>query len=193
MSVIHISRSGKTYRLHVSKTSTGKDKFFFSTKSDGVLAEKIPDGFEVYETVDSLVFLRRKTASIIPEDEFAMIQSSLDEIRGNARFKAEIKKNMIVIHQADDSFSRAEMLPPWISAVKAEALKAQFASYQPVMRFVLEHKEKRLFRPERFCFKGSVDDWILLGPPGPLKELSAEFLKHLGKDSFYELMCKRNL
>ena len=84
MSVIHISRSGKTYRLHVSKTPTGKDKFFFSTKTGGVLAEKIPDGFEVYETVDSLVFLRRKTAIVIQEDEFAMIQSSLDGIRGKS-------------------------------------------------------------------------------------------------------------
>jgi hypothetical protein len=188
MSVIHISRSGKTYRLHVSKTTTGKDKFFFSTKADGVLAKKIPDGFEVYETVDALVFLRRKTAIVIQEDEFAMIQSSLDGIRGKSRFKAEIKKNMIVIHQADESFGSAEMLPPWINAAQAEALKVQFASYQAVMRFVLEDKEKRLFRPERFCFRGSVDDWIVLGLPAPLEKLSAEFLQHLGKDSFYDLM-----
>ena len=188
MSVIHISRSGKTYRLHVSKSPKGNDKFFFSTKPGGVLAKKIPDGFEVYETVDSLVFLRRKTAIVIQEDEFAMIQSSLDGIRGKSRFKAEIKKNMIVIHQADESFGWSEMLPPWIDAAKAEALKAQFASYQPVIRFVLDQKEKRLFRPERFCFRGSVDDWIVLGLPASLKKLSAEFLKHLGKDSFYDLM-----
>lgn len=172
----------------MSKTSTGKDKFFFSTKTEGVLAKKIPNGFEVYETVDSLVFLRRKTARIIQEDEFALIQSFLDRIRGKSIFKAEIKKNMIVIHQADESFGWAEMLPPWIDAAKAETLKAKFASYQPVMRFVLEQKEKRLFRPERFCFRGSVDDWIVLGLPAPLKKLSAEFLKHLGKDSFYDLM-----
>ena len=48
MSVVHISRSGKTYRLHVSSNPKGKAKFFFSTKTEGVLAEKIPDGFEVY-------------------------------------------------------------------------------------------------------------------------------------------------
>lgn len=80
------------------------------------------------------------------------------------------------------------MLPPWINAAKAEELKTQHASYQAVMRFVLVQKEKRLFRPERFCFRGSVDDWIILGLPAPLKKLSAEFLKHLGKDSFYDLI-----
>jgi len=32
MSVIRISRSGKAYRLHVSRGPNGKDKFFFSTK-----------------------------------------------------------------------------------------------------------------------------------------------------------------
>ncbi len=137
-----------------------------------------PKGRYQVEWDDSLVFLRRKTASIIREDEFAMIQSSLDRIRGKSRFKAEIKKNMIVIHQADESSGLAELLPPWFDAAKVEELKAKHASYQPVMRFVLEQKEKRLFRPERFCFRGSVDDWIVLGLPTSLKNLSAEFLKH---------------
>ncbi|MEX1118928.1 MAG: hypothetical protein WEB60_09055, partial [Terrimicrobiaceae bacterium] len=184
----HIARSGKTYHLHVSKTPTGKEKFFLSTKTDGVLAKKLPHGFEIYETVNSMVFLRRKTASIIQEEEFAMIQSGLNQIGGNVGFKAEIKKNMIVIHQADKSFGLAQPLGPWIDSAKARELKENFASYQAVMRFVLVQKEPRLFRPERFCFRGSVDDWIMLGLPAPLKSLCAKFLKHLGKDSFYDLM-----
>lgn len=117
-----------------------------------------------------------------------MIQSGLNQIGGNVGFKAEIKKNMIVIHQADKSFGLAQPLGPWIDSAKARELKENFASYQAVMRFVLVQKEPRLFRPERFCFRGSVDDWIMLGLPAPLKSLCAKFLKHLGKDSFYDLM-----
>lgn len=187
MSVTLIARSGKTYHLHVSKTSTGKEKFFLSTKTDGVLAKKLPEDFEIYETVNSMVFLRRKTASLIQEEEFAMIQSRLNQIGGNVGFKAEIKKNMIVIYQADESFG-LEQTFPWITKAKASELKEKFASYQAVMRFVLVQKEPRLFRPERFCFRGSIDDWIMLGLPAPLKSLCAKFLKHLGKDSLYDLM-----
>ena len=188
MSVIHISRSGKTYRLHVASGRNGKDKFFFSTKPDGVLAEQIPDGFEIYETINSQVFLRRKTVSLIHEDELTLIQSLLDGLRGKSIFQAEIKKNMIVIHEADDSHALKKILAPWVDEAKVEALQTQLASYMPVMRFVLEQNEMRLFRPERFCFLGSVEDWIDLGCPEPLKKLAAKFLKHLGKDSLFELM-----
>jgi len=117
-----------------------------------------------------------------------MIQSALDRISGKSNFKAEIKKNMIVIHQADESSGLAALMSLAIDPAKAAALKAQHASYMPVMRFVLEQGEPRLFRPERFCFRGSVDDWIVLGIPAPLKIMAAEFLKHLGKESFYYLI-----
>jgi hypothetical protein len=39
----------------------------------------------------------------------------------------------------------------------------------------------------RYCFRGSVEDWISIGSPDQLKKLAATFLKHLGKDFFYEL------
>ena len=55
------------------------------------------------------------------------------------------------------------------------------------MRFVLVDKAERLFAPERYCFRGSVDDWISIGPPAPLEKLAAKYLKHLGRESFFEL------
>ena len=48
--------------------------------------------------------------------------------------------------------------------------------------------EQRLFAPERFCFRGSVDDWISIGPPEPIGKLAAKYLKHLGQESIYELL-----
>jgi hypothetical protein len=61
------------------------------------------------------------------------------------------------------------------------------ANYMPVMRFVLEDEAARMFSPERYCFRGSVEDWISIGEPNQLAKLASKFLKHLGKDSFYEL------
>jgi hypothetical protein len=64
----------------------------------------------------------------------------------------------------------------------------QHATYTAVMRFVLCDEEKRLFLAERFCFRGSVDDWIDIGGlPKSLPVQLKKFIKHLGKESIYEL------
>ena len=94
---------------------------------------------------------------------------------------------MIVIHETNKSANWADFAP-WIAPAKPEKHSVMHATYMPVLRFVLVEKETRLFRPERFCFRGSVDDWIELGLPASLKKLSTEFIQHLGKDSFYDLM-----
>ena len=60
-------------------------------------------------------------------------------------------------------------------------------NYMPVMRFVLEDEAKRVFRAERYCFRGSVDDWISIGEPAQLHKLVAKFCKHLGRVSMYDL------
>ena len=53
---------------------------------------------------------------------------------------------------------------------------------------MLADPEKRLFLAERFCFRGSVDDWIDIGgPPRKLPALLKKFVKHLGKESLFEL------
>ena len=49
---------------------------------------------------------------------------------------------------------------PWISLDTLHEGARRSASYQAVMRFVLVDWEKRLFSVERFCFRGSVEDWI---------------------------------
>ena len=66
-------------------------------------------------------------------------------------------------------------------------MAARNVHYMPVMRFVLQDAAKRVFRLERYCFRGSVEDWISIGEPDQLKKLTAKFLKRLGTDSFYEL------
>jgi hypothetical protein len=50
------------------------------------------------------------------------------------------------------------------------------------MRFVLRDEASRVFEPERFCFRGSVEDWISIGGPDQLQKLTSKFLKHLGTD-----------
>ena len=68
MTVKYLNRKGDTYYLHLGKTKTGKPKYFFSTKKDGILAKAVPDGYEIYEDPNARVFLR-----IIPPKIFTSI------------------------------------------------------------------------------------------------------------------------
>ncbi len=61
------------------------------------------------------------------------------------------------------------------------------ATYSPIMRFILEDNKKRLFTTERFCFMGSIDDWIYIGGTDSLNKQAKKFIRHLGKESFFEL------
>jgi hypothetical protein len=57
--------------------------------------------------------------------------------------------------------------------------------YSPVMRFTLDKPQKK-YRVERRCYRGD-SDWILLSF-GSLPTLLNKYLKHIGKESFFDLM-----
>lgn len=62
--------------------------------------------------------------------------------------------------------------------------------YLPMLRFILvdEDEKERFFGVERYCFRGSIDDWIPLGGTCDLEELAKKYCRHLGRMSFYELI-----
>ncbi len=57
-----------------------------------------------------------------------------------------------------------------------------------MLRFLLVEPKKRVFVVERYCFRGSVDDWISVGEgPKSLPVLVKKYVRHLGQESMYEL------
>lgn len=187
MSVERTSRTGKRYYLHVKTTVAGKTNCFFSTDNDGPLAEQIPEGYEVYENVDGQVFLRKKTKQVILPDELAIVETALRQHGEPWQYRAEVKKNAIIVHEAGDMGGIERLANTFGHRSLSAAEKARFASYMAVLRFVLHDKKARLFTTDRFCFKGSIDDWINVGGPGTLMSQVHEYVKHLGRESFYEL------
>ena len=61
-------------------------------------------------------------------------------------------------------------------------------TYSPVMQFGLVDETTREFGVERWCFRGSVDDWIQLDSNYDLKALVKKYAPLLGQESFYELI-----
>jgi hypothetical protein len=185
--VSHASRTGKTYYLHTGPKRGGGVQYFFSTKAKGQLADKIPDGFEVYETVNGQVYLRRHEPPLIRPHELDCIRERIREPRGTHRYKMEARGAVLTIHESSQDFGFMREFNPFLSSAAIEETNEQFGHYQPILRFTLVDTERRLFAPERYCFRGSVDDWISIGKPDTLEKLAAKYLKHLGRDSFYEL------
>jgi hypothetical protein len=187
MSIEHVSRSGKVYYLHGKPGKGGKPNFYFSTDADGPLVDILPKGFEIHENVGGQVFLRRIQKKLITEQELDLTRSALAAHAEEWLYKTEVKKNMIVIYETESHGRLSDALAPWVNPALEKQFRIRHAYYMAVLRFILTDPARRLFAPERYCFRGSVDDWINLGPSAPLPALIKKYVKHLGKASIYDL------
>ncbi len=190
MPIEYINRKSQTFYLHRSNTKTGEPKYFFSLKSDGILADTIPDGYEIYENPNGQVFLRKAQPKIITDLEIAVVKKGVRQYSDMKYYIIDTKKNAIIVYLADQDIDAIkEILPaPFISKFESwEKALNNILSYSPMLRFVLIDKAKRKFIAERYCFLGSMDDWINIGGPDRLENLTKRFLKHLGEESFFEL------
>lgn len=187
MSVDYKSRRGQMWYLHAKTTATGKPSYFFSTGTAGQLVEAVPDGYEIYENVNSQVFLRKKTAQVIQPKELAIVEDALRKHEDPWRHWVEVKKDAIVVYHAGEMNGIDGMLASFGRSPLTETDRSRFATYTAMLRFTLVDKKARVFVAERFCFRGSIDDWIPIGGPASLAAHVQQFVQHLGRESFYEL------
>jgi hypothetical protein len=72
-SAYHAATEGKTTRAKGRRVIDGYSTVFqlcdFAMKSEGQLADRIPEGFEIYENPNAQVFLRRIPPKIITDEE----------------------------------------------------------------------------------------------------------------------------
>lgn len=187
MAVQHTNRRGQAFYLHKGTTKTGKAKYFFSLNNRGELVDTVPQGFEIYENPNAQVFLRRKQPKLITDEELALVEEGLKRYCPQERCRVEVRQGAIIVFAPDQNLSELEKTIGFLSELKATGVFERFTSYSPLLQFVLADKERRTFITRRYCFLGSVDDWIEIGRPDRLTTLVKKFVKHLGQDSFYEL------
>lgn len=168
MPVTHVNRRRDTYYLHVGTTKMGKPKYWFAKSDQGDLADSIPEGYEIYENPDAQVFLRKKLPQVVAPEEVAMVREGLRRLAPHQNCQVDLRKEHIVIYHSGGG-----------------------DLYQKVMRFTLIDEDPRTFKVQRWCFKGAIDDWIDLWMSdgvGTLPELVERFCRHIGRESFFELM-----
>jgi hypothetical protein len=180
----YINRKGQTYYLHRSPTKTGRPKYFFSLKNEGVLVNTVPEGWEIYENPKAQVFLRKIRPKLITDEEINIVKKGLEKFCQLKYYLIEVKDNAIIIHIAETKMLESHSL---VTQDKITDAIINSLSYSPGMRFSLIDKNRRVFGTQRYCFPGSIDDWDPIGLPDKLENLVKEFVKHLGQDSYYEL------
>ena len=191
MPITYTNAKEKTYYLHQGTTKTGKPKYYFSTQPEGTLAEAMPEGFEMYENPNAQVFLRRIPPKLITEEERQVVEAGMRTSADVKDYKIDVKGKAIVIYTADqDVETLAELfkdLSPTPSANRQlMSLLRKEIQYSPMLQFLLEDEQRRLFTAQRYCFRGSIDAWIDIGY-GSLTTLVKQYVKHLGKESYFEL------
>lgn len=78
-------------------------------------------------------------------------------------------------------------LVPWRPEVPHRPRSEAAWSYHAELQFVLVDDKRRLYQARRYCYLGSIDDWIEIGKRGPLATLAKRYIKHLGQESYFEL------
>jgi hypothetical protein len=190
--ITHTNAKGKTHYLHQGTTKTGKPKYHFSMQSEGTLAETIPAGFEIYETPNAQVFLRRIPPKIITDEERQVVEEGMRKYADVQDYKIDVKGNAIVVYTADQDMATlaAIVRDPHASSeenARRMQLVRESIHYSDVLRFMLIDARRRTFVTQRYCFIGSIDDWIDIGRSGTLAHLVQQYVKHLGKESYFNL------
>ena len=189
MAMTHVNRQGKTYYLHVGTTKTGKPKYYFSLSGEGVLADQVPVGFEAHESADGRVTVRRVLPILITDNEVKVVDSARARVAAARRGYVDRARDILTVYVADRSDGLEAIfrnLAPLASSASIEEQLRRNLRYDAVFRFVLLDPETRVFQAQRFCYLGSIDDWIFIGESGSLTEV-VRCLKHIGQDSYYEL------
>ncbi|MBC8871604.1 MAG: hypothetical protein H8E44_19435 [Planctomycetes bacterium] len=156
-----MNRKRDTYYLHQGRTKTGKPKYFFSKKSEGELCQQLPDGFEIYENPRGQVYCRRIQPKLISEQEIEVMRKAIQNCGKQSFAGVDVKGKNIIVYEGE----------------------------HPCLKFSLCNDDKRLFEASRWCYRGSIDGWFPLSSgPKPLSQLAKDYCRHIGEESFFELM-----
>jgi hypothetical protein len=194
MAVKFTNRRKDLYYLHVGQTKTGKRRYYLSKNSSGTLAKKLPAGFEVYENPEKgRLYLRKKRPSRILPLEHQMLADGIRKYAQIDYFVLDVAEDTLTVYLPNvDVEAAAETLTYLTPEAKLKypSLKdwlLNYSDYFPEIRFVLTEENRRLFMLERMCYRTAATDWLPIAGPAPLNQLITKFLKHLGKESLFDL------
>lgn len=128
---------------------------------------------------------------VITPEEMSIVRKGVQKYINGDRFIIDVKDKNITVYLCDqriDDLMEAVSLTAGKNSAQARASLVQSFTYSPMMQFVLSDPETREFVVERWCFRGSVDDWIQLDFSANLSALVDKYSRHLDRESFFDLI-----
>lgn len=191
------NRKGDVYYLQCVQTRTGKPRYFLGRKLTGTPLARLPEGYEIHEAPSTAIAaLRKKLISEILPEERRLAEDLARSEPGIRNLLVDVEKRALVVYVPGMSEESAHDLlgSTLLGGLMTSRLEQAIdrlvvrSTYLPMLRLTFVGGTPRLFTMERWCFRGSIDDWIYLDGPQPLAALLEKYAQHLGQESFYELM-----
>jgi len=197
MAFEYVNRKDDRYYLQAGKTRTGKPRYYFGRELTGTPVEDLPEGYEVCESPGTgQVHLRKRQSTPITPQERETVAEGIRRHAGLEHFILDVSGKSLVVYLPAMEERAADRLLETIGggfllhSTRAAEVKQDMirrSQFSKMMRFQLVDKKNRLFVVHRWCFRGSIDDWIYLAGPASLDDLVREYVPNLGKDDFYEM------
>lgn len=189
MPVTYTNRKKQHYYLCQGTTRTGKPRYYFAREPKDAVMEKIPDGYQIQESVNGIVSLVRIQPSLLSIEDINAVEAAVQNHPHAKRYRVSIKAKQITIHEqvGPDTLELVELLGLRTVSESQSQWLTDRAQFRPIMRFTMTDVAKHLFTAERWCFRGSVDDWINIDHNQSVSLLAAKYVPTLGTDEFYEL------
>jgi hypothetical protein len=190
MPITYTNRKGMTYFLCKGTTKTGKPRYFFAREPKGEVMDAIPEGYQIEESVNGIVSLVKDRPKLIAPEETAAFEAALKRHPKGGNYRLSVRHKQIVVYERlGPDVDRLNAIFGILGPIdqRASEILDRSAQYTPIMRFILDDPEKRDYHAERWCFRGSIDDWICAGQSGKIETLARELIPTLGTDDFYEL------
>ena len=184
MPIVYINRHEEKYYLKKALTKTGKIqhcavKDIRKINPDDFV-EEIPLGYEFYEEPqDARVYFRKIPVYNISDEEVEIIDSVMKKHETVSDYIIDkgvndITVNIELIDKNDEDYFHGFL----------RTLK-KYRRYESVLKFGKEGKKSIEYTVKRFCYRSSVDDWIVLERSNDLKYLAQKYCYHIDKESLY--------
>jgi len=185
MPIEYTNRRKEKYYLKTAPTKTGKTQYCvvknIKKMNPVELVDEIPPGFEFYEEPkDARVYFRKIPVYNISDEEVEIIDSVMKKHETVSDYIIDKGVNDITIFISNpgDVFSYGDEIVPWFR----EGLYF-YRRYEDGLKFV---KTGKKYSAQRFCYLGSVDDWITMESSEDLRYLAEKYCYHIDKESLYD-------
>jgi len=198
MSISFTNYKGDKYFIKPKLTKKGNTTYYMVKKEEDTCLKELPDGYEVFEKPDTgMMFIRKIKKSVFNLTEIYAVKKELKKNENIVDYKLEINGDLMKIYTIETDESRGgnsyegkfNMLLGSLGHRSSDFTAGMFRRFNERMRIHISlKKEERSFTFQRYCYKGRIDDWIDIGGGDNIKELAQQYVVHLGKMSYYELI-----